>query len=77
LKRKDRLMEILDRLIEDAWNEFDDGHETFKVAAKERNTEAMFRLMKETGVVSEILRVLLNLKIELNKKGQDNDNQKT
>ena len=62
-------MDYLDFLIEDAWKNFDAVHEEFKIAAKKRDTEEMFRLMRETWEISEILRVLLNLKLELKKKG--------
>jgi len=62
-------MEWLERLIKDGWDLFDATHEKYKVAAKERDTEAMFMLMKETAAISEVLGVLLNLKIQMNKKG--------
>ena len=62
-------MEWLEKLIKDGWELFDATYEKFKVAAKERDTEEMFRLMRETWEISEILRVLLNLKLELKKKG--------
>lgn len=62
-------MEWLEKIIKDGWELFDATHEKYKVVAKERDTEAMFMLMKETAAISEVLGVLLNLKIEMNKKG--------